>query len=311
LAVLIFCYYWKLQVIFNSSALSFYTPDTFATPSDTYEKLGENISKDKTIIIATMVRDVEDRVPSIIAKAERLGSLFADYRVLIVENDSKDDTRKLLIEWSDKNPKVSVLGCLSSSTPKPPSACKIPSAPKTDGHSVDRPRIEKMVKLRNIYLDEIKRLWNAGIKPDYTAVWDMDSVSTVYLDGVMHTIGYMSTHPDVSSVCAYGIYRWGALTLFYDTYALLHLNEDFHISQKLQHDIKKGLLEARYKRGDEPYEVDSCFSGFALYRTDALVKASYHDPSPALECEHVTLNKDMPGKKLVNPSMVNLIFLND
>jgi hypothetical protein len=183
--------------------------------------------------------------------------------------------------------------------------------PKTDGHSVDRTRIEKMVKLRNIYLEEIKEnYWDW----DYTIMWDLDLIGNIYVDGIEHSMGLFSKNLDVSTICSYGIYRWGLMTLFYDTYALVHLNENFHIDDKLYHDIKKGWWDARYKRGDDPFEVDSCFSGFAIYKTSALVDENViYDMSPLgnLECEHTRLNKKIKGKKLVNPSMINYVLLND
>jgi len=298
-------------MMYNSSILSFYTPDSFpVTNEDEYDRLvaiGDEYTKTKTVIITALVRDVATRIPDIQKKVERVAEMFKDYKVLIVENDSSDDTRQRLLDWSKRNPKVTVLGC-GYNVDK----CVIPKSPKTDGHGVDRPRIEKMTKIRNIYLDEIKKNYSVGW--DWVVMWDLDMVGSVYLDGISHTMGYLSEHDEVSVACAYGIYRWGALTLFYDTYALLHLDEEFHIDMKTIHDIRKGWWEAKYQRGDQPFEVDSCFSGFAIYRTkDILDDTVRYDMSPPsnLECEHVRLNKKIKGRKIVNPSMINLVLLND
>lgn len=322
LGVMILKYYWKVQMMYNSSVLSFYTPDTFPIAKGTeskYERsidIGENYARSKKIIITSLLRDVVDRLPEIRRKAEKVGSLFADYRILIVENDSTDGTREALLRWSSQNPKVTILGCGYNAN-----ECKLPKMPKTQGHGVDRPRIEKMVKLRNIYLDEIKKSYPPNEWP-YTIMWDLDMIGSIYLDGISHTMGLLSTHPNVSCVCAYGIYRWGMTTLFYDTYALLHLGESFHIDDKTIHDIRKGWWEAKYQRGDDPFEVDSCFSGFAIYRTRSfhpylddnmeVIEPKYDMSGPEnLECEHVRLNKKLGGKKLVNPSMINFVLLND
>lgn len=305
--------YWRLQVMYNSSILSLYTPDTFPvnpqyrTQHDEMVSLGEKMVRKRRIVIATMVRDVYAKLPQIRKKAESVGGMFGDYRILVVENDSKDGTRKGLLDWARTNPRVVVLGC-GINAPE----CSLPKATtKTEGHHVDRPRIEKMVKLRNIYLDEIKKSYRDW---DYVAMWDLDAVGTVYLDGIAHTIGVMESEPDVSVVCAYGIYRWGIFTLFYDTYALLHPGEQFHIDLKTIHDIRKGVWEAKYQRGDPPVEVDSCFSGFAIYRTSSLLPTDViYDMSPPdnLECEHVRLNTKIRGIKLLNPSMTNFVLLND
>jgi hypothetical protein len=305
--------YWRIQMMYNSSILSFYTPDTFPIYNKPeLERLvdkGERGAKNSKVVIVSLLRDVEGRIPEIKKKAERVGKLFLDYQIFIVENDSKDRTRELLLEWASKNPKVTILGCGYNAR-----ECSLPKAPKTDGHYVDRQRIEKMTRLRNIYLDEIKSRYSGSGGWDYVIMWDLDMLGSVYLDGIQHTLGYLEENPDVNVVCAYGIYRWGALVLFYDTYALLHPGEDFHIDMKTIHDIRKGWWEAKYQRGDTPFEVDSCFSGFAIYRTGALIDDSvFYDMSPPgnLECEHVRLNKKIHGRKVVNPSMINFVLLND
>ena len=313
LVVMLWKWYWTVQITYNPAAISLYTPESFAFESEAEEKeydalvnLGIKDARQRKVVIASLVRDVEDRLPEIIKKAESVGRMFKDYTILIVENDSKDQTRQLLLEWAAKNPRVKILGCGVNAK-----ECSLPKAPKTDGHYVDRTRIQKMVDLRNIYLDHIKTHYSDY---DYTVMWDLDMIGSVYLDGIQHSLGYLAHHPDVDVVCSYGIYHWAFFTLFYDTYALLHRDETFHIDHKTIHDIRKGMWEAKYSRGNPPVQVDSCFSGFAIYRTPSFMDSDIkYDMSPPdnLECEHVRLNKKIKGKKVVNPSMINLVLLND
>lgn len=308
-------WYWKIQIMYNSSILSLYTPDTFPIPENLKQSYhsavnnGFELSKTKRVVFAALVRDVEDRMPEIEKKVEKMGKMFEDYRVLIVENDSKDGTRKYLLSWAKRNPRVTILGCGRNVT----GTCSIKSAvDKTDGHGVDRRRINKMVDLRNIYLEEIKTNQELA-EFDYAIFWDLDMIGSVYIDGVAHSMDYLERRPDIDVVCAYGIYRWGLLTLFYDTYALLLKNEPFHIDMKTVHDVRKGLWEAKYDRGEEPVEVDSCFSGFAIYRVKSLLPDNViYDMSDEnnLECEHVRLNIKIKGGKVFNPSMIHLVLEN-
>lgn len=307
----LYCYYWKIQLMYNSSALSLYTPDTFQAPENLKIDLekritrGSRFSKQKRVVIASLVRDVADRIPEIRKKAERMGKLFGDYHILIVENDSKDGTREKLLEWARQNPKVTILGCGYNS-----STCSIPKTPKTEGHGVDRARIEKMVYLRNIYLDEIKKNFGDW---DYSIFWDMDMISSVYLDGVCHSMSWFQDHSDVDAICSFGIYRWGLFTLFYDTYAKIDHGDVFHIDLKTIHDIKKGLWETSHKFGEDPTSVESCFSGFTVYRTESLLPDNvFYDMSgpDSLDCEHVRLHMKMKGKKLLNPNMVHFVIEN-
>lgn len=309
-------YYWKVQLMYNSSLLSLYTPDSFsiADGTDDYlEKMtdyGFQEAKNRTLVIATMLRDAEKNISQIIVRAEKVGGMFQDYRIIVVENDSDDNTRSELLNWRKRNPRVIVLGCGVNSREK----CSIQSATvKTEGHSVNRRRIEKMTKLRNIYLDYIKKNLSHF---DFLAVWDLDIIGSVYIDGVANTVAQF-THPvhgvkDAEAMCAYGIYRWGVLELYYDTYAHLDEGDDFHIDQKPIHDVKKGL-GVKYQRGIAPQEVVSCFSGFTMYKINALQNPQvYYDMTPPgnIECEHVRLHRRM-GKIYLNPSMIHLVLLNE
>ncbi len=319
--ILIWKWYWKIQLMYNFQILSSMTPDEFVIPENLKEKYknavqnGFKIAKTKKVIFAALLRDVETRLPEIEKKVERTGQMFKDYKVFIVENDSSDQTRMMLLKWVKKNPKVTILGCGYNVD-----ACSIPSATnKTDGHSVDSTRIQKMVNLRNIYLDEIKKRTARGEIDDfdYAIFWDLDMIASVYFDGIAHSIDYFSkseTIDELDAVCAYGIYRWTPfLTLFYDTYALVHQQEKFHINLKTIHDIRKGLWEVKYDRGEDPVKVDSCFSGFTIYRLDALLPEDVRydmSDNTNLECEHSRLNMKLKGKKVMNPSMIHLVLEN-
>lgn len=301
--LMIWKYYWKIQLMYNSGGVSLW--GSFRNPQI---KKGLSHAKNKKIVIAGLLRDVARRIPEIKKKTKALANLFQDYRILIVENDSQDSTRELLLEWAREDPKVIILGCGRNVK-----TCSLNKGrSKTRGHSVYRSRIEKMAFLRNIYLSEVTSNFSDF---DYLAVWDLDIVGTVYLDGVAHSLSVLEEEPDTSAICAYGIYTWGPFKLYYDTYATLESGDNFHIQNKLIHDLRKGL-SFQYSRGDPPKEVISCFSGFTIYKIPEVIKSKYgttppEDPSKNLECEHVFLHRRLPGKIKMNPNMVHLVVLNE
>ena len=313
LVVLVWKHYWRLQAVFNPSLFSMSTPSHFAGGEAKMERFGQEARRGfglmgrKRVVICSLLRDVADRVADIRKRIEGVGSLFHDYRVLLVENDSADGTRKLLREWSRQDPRVRVLGCPDEMA----ETCRL-DLPKTLGHSVDRARIEKMARLRNVYLDEVKKtypLW------DFAVVWDADVVGSIYFDGIAHSVAALEADPGLAGVCANGVYRWGPMTIFYDTYALQEPGDEFSIDRKLWHDLKKGLF-FRHGKGDALVPVASCFSGFAVYKTAALAGPGvYYDTNPEgsgnLECEHARFSKRIPGRLAVNPSMIFLVSRND
>lgn len=308
--LVVWSHYWKFQLMFNSSSVSLYTPDSFQISNrENYQKITErgfDYARTQRIVIAGMVRDVESKLPMIMKRAEKLGEMFGDYRIVIVENDSADGTRRCLLKWAKQNPKVTILGCGRNVK-----ECFL-GLKATKGHSVSRSRIEKMAHLRNIYLQEIKDIYPDF---DYVAVWDMDIIGSIYLDGVANTMGYFEKNANLGAMCAYGIYQWGPLKLYYDTFATIEKGDNFHINSKTFHDVKKGI-GMQYKRGQSPIEMISCFSGFTIYRGDLLTNPKvYYDMTPKgnLECEHVRLHKKIisnGSQMMLNPSMIHLVVYN-
>ena len=315
LILILWKWYWRLQMHFNSTSLALYTPDTFPLIEEgraNYEhliQLGRKHAAESTLVICGLLRDAAKNLPNIQRKVEKLGATFKDYRVLIVENDSTDGTREKLLQWHTRNPRVNVLGCGVNVK-----ECRM-SFSKTEGHGVDRRRIDKMIHIRNIYLDEVRRNYPSY---DYTIVWDLDIIGSVYLDGVYNSMGYLAKDLSSLKVCAMtanGMYRWGILTLYYDTYALLQHEEGFDINYKTASDVRKGL-GFRYVRGQSPVNVRSAFGGFSIYRTRSLLDthidyAQSLDDGENILCEHTNLCKKLKGEIYVNPSMIHYVLLNE
>ena len=80
--LVVWSYYWKFQLMFNSSSVSLYTPDSFKVVNKnvlkTTTERGFKYAKTQRIIIAGMVRDVESKLPMIEKRAEKLGEIFGD-----------------------------------------------------------------------------------------------------------------------------------------------------------------------------------------------------------------------------------------
>jgi hypothetical protein len=64
-----------------------------------------NIAHEK-VIIGGVCKDVARFLPNMIGRIENLGKRFADYRVIIYENNSSDNTAVLLKQWMARNNKV-------------------------------------------------------------------------------------------------------------------------------------------------------------------------------------------------------------
>lgn len=71
-------------------------------------QLGRRRMSASTAVIGGLARDLARLLPLTIARIEQIGAMFADYRVVIYENDSRDETAQMLTDWAARNPKVHV-----------------------------------------------------------------------------------------------------------------------------------------------------------------------------------------------------------
>ncbi|AQM73342.1 glycosyltransferase domain-containing protein [Noumeavirus] len=312
-------WFWKVQIIFNPQILGEKTPEVFGKElPERYNqlvRLGMENAKNSRIVFCGMLRDCEDRVPEIIHEFERFDGMFRDWRLLVVENDSVDNTRKLLLDWAKKNKRVVVLGCGVNAK-----ECKM-SLPKTLGHQIDSARIDKMSLLRNIYLDYTKKYFANW---DYLVPVDLDATAKWYMDGFFNSLGWFKKDKNLSVLAASGILRFpSGMSSQYDSFAIIGPEpgalQTFHNDRWLSHAIGRKLEYMNLEPGADLEPVYSAFGGICIYRLADVLKygAKYdmNDPenqAGRVYCEHTLFNSYFPkGSKAINPSMVFLCLSND
>jgi len=302
----LFCkYYWRVQLVTNknllhdpSEAFDIYEP--LEEEYNSHVKQGINIAKGKRLIIAGLLRDRVDVIPSMLEKVRSIGKYFRDYKLLVVENDSVDGTRDELRKAVISDARLEILGC-GVNVPE----CKYNDM-KTEGHSVTRGRIDKMTRLRNIYMDRIQEAYSGW---DYVLMWDLDLVSVLYPEGVMNSIAWMEELGS-DTMSANGVYKWGPVTVYYDTYGHTEMGDIWITKDKLDHDFDVGA-SISYQRGERPVKVISSFGGATLYRLASIVGKRYEfSPEDNIKCEHTTLHEQLQ-EVYVNPSMCHLILSNE
>jgi hypothetical protein len=270
---------------------------------------GRSFLKTKKVAFCGLIRDGEERLSHIIPQVEDIGGYFKDWIVLAVENDSKDNTRGKLLEWSNKNNKVFILGCDGINL----SECKLNMKATTD-HSANDYRIKKMAYLRNIYLDELRKEKYNDI--DYVIVWDFDLIGVIDKNGLLETGYELSMNSNIKGICANGIIKHDILPFitketvkkelgiplyfYYDTYAYRNLDDTTNLLRN------KGMYDFVYSNPDKcgfdkeekTKKVKSCFGGFTIYKKDAvktLKYGTYLDNNGTPICEHQYLNEGIDG----------------
>lgn len=251
-----------------------------------FERLREGYERmsGHTVIFAGMARDVIDSLPAMMARIERLGRKFKDYKVIIYENDSLDGTREMLLYWQRINPRVKILSEQLNA--------------RKWGSVQDLDRMAQMADYRNRYLNHII---NKKYDFDYLIVLDLDIPLGFSYDGIAHTF----SHEEWDVVGSNGILAppYGdpiPNPIFYDAFAFRLKGEnnsmDFETINALQ-----------FQRGEDLVPVESSFGGLAIYNSTGILAGAKYGGQ---DCEHVTLHQWLHehgfDQQFLNPNQIIL-----
>jgi glycosyltransferase involved in cell wall biosynthesis len=222
-----------------------------------------------------------------------------DYRFIIVENDSTDGTKELLLDLAAKNPKIIALTHQENQ----------PSAITHGSHSNKRFHI--MAHWRNKYIEECK-------KPEY------DTFNHVCVLDLDHTVGTtekaletcFETSTDWDMVSANGM---NARYLTPELSLVMFALNDYYYDRVAYRDInyqrvrghspvkpKETFIKIPFFDPKKPewIRITSAFGGMTLYRKQALTSAAYD----GYDCEHICLHDKMIDqgftKMFINPNFI-------
>ena len=231
-------------------------------------------------VICGLARDLAQILPTTIKRIESLGNQFADYRVVVYENDSMDATSSILRRWARENQRGYVLSESLHDPVNPPVRCL--------------QRACRMAYYRNQH-----RQFALDRFPDYdyVVVVDMDIEGGWHLDGIANTFG----HDGWDFVGSNGVIRksnvFTQLTRQYDAWAYRRAGSYGKIETRT-------VNRMSWQRGEPMYPVYSCFGGLGVYRMKAMASCKYGGS----DCEHVCLHRSMRengfGRQFLNPSQI-------
>lgn len=244
---------------------------------------GYSRMRKRRVVIAGLCRDVERILPATIRRIERLGGLFADYRVVVYENDSRDGTKALLRRWAVGNSRVTAVTENVGDPVNPVRRCTSRAARM----AAYRTRCQQAILERHRHCDAV-----ILVDTDLAGGWSED--------GVANTFG----HDDWDVVGANGlVYRRCGLAVNalrqYDTWAY---RADDALRARASGDVARLVPE----RGAPLIRVGSCFGGLGIYRMEAFAAGTYDGD----DCEHVAFHRSLVQRGLsgifLNPSQIAL-----
>lgn len=269
----------------------------------------------KKAVFAGCARDCAEPLGAVLSNVHRLSGLFEEAAFLIVENDSKDETKQALRDWGKSRSGFRLL-CL-------------------DGLELLPFRTVRLAIARNTYLEIIR---SSPLRDfDYLFVMDMDGVNERELDleAVRKCLEFLDADARRAGMFA------NQSGIYYDLWGLRHATRcprdvweevlEYAIIHSCADDeaFKKAYSPRIFSLDADaaPLEVASAFGGLAIYKMAHALTSRYAGretktiKSPpdqfhvAMQvCEHVAFNEEITqqgGRLFVAPWLVNWDTKND
>ncbi len=253
-----------------------------STSEDYYSRVqkGYTQMKKRKLVIAGLARDVADTLANQMIRLEKIGKTFLDYRIIIFENNSVDETRSMIKKWINKNKHVELLECWEDQD------CHLPS---------NASKAFLLAQYRNRLLNHIKHFYGDW---DNLLVVDFNQHGPISIDGLASSFSYKN----------------------WDMMAAYALQSDFRffsshdfVHHECAGDVWQGEKKPERKRGETPYPVQSAFEGAALYDLNSIIQSgAFYEQSLN---EHISFHENMNklgyGKFYQNPSFLVLHSIKD
>ena len=261
---------------------------------------------DSKVVICALARDCANSLTKNIRRIEKLRKYFAVCDVLVIENDSKDRTKKILLEWMKSSNGV-FCDMKDYGTITIPESITGTVLPSFSMH-----RISKMVRYRNQYLDWIDR---RSEKYDYVIVLDIDANWFSYKS----IIKALSNAPeDFGAITANGRHFFNFQSFYYDTYAFAEKEDTLITPDSVCGDgYWKESIRIRRWITKKYMPVFSAFGGLAIYKYKAIEGIRYCvvenvNEYVEVQCEHIYFNKQVRdrGYKVYIAKDMDLIINN-
>lgn len=218
----------------------------------------KNIIPHKVLICGTC-KDVGPYLNDVINIMEKIGGLFIDYRIVISENNSIDETKAILQQWSNINSKVYV-HCETLS-PREYNDVVI------NKHDNGSPfKVDLIARGRNIVLDKIQSSAEYNDYP-YLIMIDMDFEEPPPASSIIEVF---ESEQEWDAIFAYGISREGS---YWDWYALRDYNQPLgpELLGKDWFSPKRWSLSTK----DQWCKVYSAFGGLGIYKRSSIEGCRY------------------------------------
>lgn len=241
-------------------------------------QFGAAEAKKSAVNVVAIARNACPYLHNTLRLIEDLRPRFSRLQMYVFENDSSDDTAKVLDDYAAMHPGDTVIEHDTLGRP--------------DMRGWEEDRTKYLAEYRNRCLDFIAARDDWRSVP-WTIVLDMDPHGGFLPEGVINSIGWMAdpAYSYAGGMASYSILRVtgeGGQQGFahYDAYAARPMSW----WRDRRHEIGMSWFHAMIMPiGADPMPMHSAFGGLCVYRTGALISGRYAGG----DCEHVALHRAM------------------
>ena len=233
---------------------------------------GARIAGQSKVVVVGMARDVGDVLPLTFRCIEKLVRQFRDWGCVIVENDSKDETKELLRVFQQQN-----AGHVE---------IELQDFGRERLQGFEPARVERYATYRNRYSDIARETFGDA---DYVLAIDTDPHGGFSTHGVINGIGWLNAFPKAAGMASLSIYEYPVLAgrppmwCHYDQWAFRWQGWE----TRLEPWFNLWLPPP----GSPPIRVLSAFGAGCVYKAKPFFDHRY--ASIAGDIEHVGLHKAM------------------
>lgn len=238
------------------------------------------------IIIVGTVRDCGKELRNSLPDIIRLAREFEQYKIILYENDSKDDTINVVNKFTKKDPNIILI----------------------NEENIPGKRTERIAHGRNILVNEVRKKYNDH---NFMIMMDLDYNPPNILKSLRDVVEKIPDHwGAATAVSSYGYYDWWALRC-----SELGLTHDCWNAPKEELDKircpERQCAGLRHGAGyhcawgkfaqqlkSKNQKVESAFNGVGIYRINMIppdAKYEGRDEKGEEVCEHVSFNKKIPN----------------
>jgi hypothetical protein len=201
---------------------------------------------------------------------------FAEWKLVVFENDSTDGTKQQLEQWAADDPEHVVVQLVDNGRPHL--------------HGFERERVVALADYRNRCREMVRQHMPDA---DYVIVLDLDAWGGWSVHGIINGIGWHGRIPKAGCMASTSLFKHGgtlidgkALWAHYDNWAYRWLGWTPRLGPWFTFWLPPP--------GAPPIDVNSAFGGCGIYKTQPYLEAEYSGDDG--DCEHVNFHRMMKRK---------------